>query len=159
MRALGPCTEREPSRCILDIEKDGVLRYDVTIQTGDGSKDGTTSPIQFGLIGKKGRSLARVIAEYGLKSGSNKTFTIFSKHIGKITGWYASLEQKGRWKPTNISLLIALTTPTLAILIIAIISRYDNNFQQEIFLYKNSTVNPALEIINLTIQTWTCTWI
>ncbi len=100
---MAPCTITEPQKCMLAIPVDGYHGYKITIETGDGKKDGTKSPIHFTLVGDKANGQRKVISEKGLKAGSSKTFTIYSTNIGKIMGFIAALETNGDWRPTKVT--------------------------------------------------------
>lgn len=72
-------------------------------------EENLTSPILISLIGNKGISNFQMLSETGIQIGSQTSYVIKSKDIGKLTGYKLKITEKGKFKA---SFLIVKTIRT-----------------------------------------------
>jgi len=93
---LAQCTPSEPTKCFLDISKDGRILFSVTVKSGSGPNDGTKSPVAFTILGTKGKGQKKIISYKGIPNSSSKSATFNSNDVGSIVGFELALEENGR---------------------------------------------------------------
>ena len=104
LRAICPCkpSEKDISKCELDLFEEGNVTYNVTIKTRDEIDSEYDGVITIILAGSKNISAEKIFSETGCERGSSIVRQIKSIDIGEIVGYKLKMGQKGKWKPSLV---------------------------------------------------------